>query len=300
VWSWARTHLRRTGRSAPELMAWHWTPEGQVDDWDVATDADVDMAAALLLAADRWHRPARAGLPPYGEAARAILRDLIAHTRVTDADGRPFLLPGLWADERATDAGLVLNPSYLAPAWYRVFAAATNDRRWTALADASYDLLDAVCQPARGHVAIPDWVRWHAASRWAAAPRGDVVSGWDAVRVPWRVASDARWFGSPRARRLLRDCLTPFVRARAAEGLAVEHHQDGRVAGAPDHPLANALLSLAAPNNAVRDQLLARVEARLIRQPRGTYFGEPDRYYVNSLAYLPFLTRAGRDTRPRP
>jgi endoglucanase len=197
-------------------------------------------------------------------------------------------------------AGLVLNPSYLAPAWYRVFAAATNDHRWTELAESAYDLLDAVCQPARGLVAIPDWVRWHGAARWAAAPRGTVVSGWDAVRVPWRIASDARWFKSPRARAVMRDCLTPFVRDRLASGIAVEHHQDGRVAGAPDHPLANALLSWAAPDTAARDRLLARVEARLIRDSRGAYFGERDRYYVNSLAYLPFLMRAGRDIRPRP
>jgi hypothetical protein len=28
------------------------------------------------------------------------------------------------------------------------------------------------------------------------------------------------------------------------------------------------------------------------------YFAEADRYYVNSLAYLPFLARAGRHTPP--
>jgi hypothetical protein len=28
------------------------------------------------------------------------------------------------------------------------------------------------------------------------------------------------------------------------------------------------------------------------------YFGEPDHYYVNSLAYLPFLARSGRCSRP--
>lgn len=301
VWSWARTNLRRTGRPAPELMAWHWAPAptGGVDDWEVATDADVDLAAALLLADEQWREPSRTDLPPYRDAARAILDDLLAYAYVVDADGRAFLLPGRWADERASNAGIVLNPSYLAPAWYRAFARATGDGRWTALATHAYDLLDAVCQPAQGLVAIPDWIRWHTATRWTVERRGDVVSGWDAVRVPWRVASDARWFRDSRARRVLGTCFAPFVRARATGGVAVEHDQDGRVQGAADHPLANALAALAAPTDALRDALLRRVESAVVRGSEGAYFGEADRYYVNSLAYLPFLARAGLDTRPR-
>ena len=52
VWLWTRTYLTRTGREGATLLAWHWSPEdgGHVVDWNVATDADADVALALLIA----------------------------------------------------------------------------------------------------------------------------------------------------------------------------------------------------------------------------------------------------------
>ena len=43
-----------------------------------------------------------------------------------------------------------------------------------------------------------------------------------------------------------------------------------------------------------RDRLLARVQGQLVTGSDGLFFGDADRYYVNSLAYLPYLARAGR------
>jgi hypothetical protein len=40
------------------------------------------------------------------------------------------------------------------------------------------------------------------------------------------------------------------------------------------------------------------VQAELVETSGGVFFGDTDRYYVNSLAYLPFLVRAGRYTPP--
>ena len=103
VWLWTRTHLTRTGREGASLLAWHWSPEsgGHVVDWNVATDADADVALALLIAEDRWHAPSAAGLPGYGGSARAMLSDLADHAVAADESLVPFLLPGVWADQRA-------------------------------------------------------------------------------------------------------------------------------------------------------------------------------------------------------
>jgi len=65
-----------------------------------------------------------------------------------------------------------------------------------------------------------------------------------------------------------------------------------------DHPLANAMYAFALSSDRERDRLLARVRARLVETSDGLFFGEADRYYVNSLAYLPFLVRAGRYAPP--
>ena len=298
VWRWTRTHLTRTGREGPALLAWHWSPEngGYVDDWNVATDADADVALALLMAADRWPVPSTADLPGYGGSARAMLADLADHAVAADDRLVPFLLPGAWSNQRAEGRGLVLNPSYLAPASYRLFYRATADERWLRLASSAYDVLEAVCSSIPSGGAVPDWVRWWSADRWSAEGAGGGRSSWDAVRVPWRVATDWMWFGEPRARNFLSRCLEPFVRrhTQAGEGLAVERSLTGGVLGANDHPLANAMFAFALSEPRERDELLARVQGQVVTGPDGLFFGDADRYYVNSLAYLPYLARAGR------
>jgi len=69
--------------------------------------------------------------------------------------------------------------------------------------------------------------------------------------------------------------------------------------GAEDHPLANAMYAIGASSPADRDRLLGLVRGRVTDAPGGLFFGEPDRYYVNSLAYLPFLVRSGGYSGPR-
>jgi endoglucanase len=190
----------------------------------------------------------------------------------------------------------VLNPSYLAPASYRLFYRATGDDRWLQLASSAYDALEAVCSRTGSGGAVPDWVRWWSADRWLPEGADGGRSSWDAVRVPWRVATDLLWFREPRAGAFLSRCLEPFVRQHleAGAGLAVERSLNGGVLGADDHPLANTLFAFALSTPRERDRLLARVEGQLVTASGGLFFGDADRYYVNSLAYLPYLARAGR------
>jgi hypothetical protein len=65
-----------------------------------------------------------------------------------------------------------------------------------------------------------------------------------------------------------------------------------------EHPLANAMFSFVLESAADRDRLLARILPAIEVRGSRAYFAEADRYYVNSLAYLPFLARAGRHTPP--
>jgi hypothetical protein len=144
-------------------------------------------------------------------------------------------------------------------------------------------------------------VRWTSREQWSPEGRsGEARSSWDAVRVPWRIATDLIWFSAPEAQRVLSACLEPFVRAQRGRspGMAVEYSLASEVLSGDDHPLANAMYAFALSSNSDRDRLLSRVRARVVEAPGGLFFGEADRYYINSLAYLPFLVRAGRYTPP--
>ena len=295
VWQWTHSHLRRDGMLAPALLAWRWTEAG-VADPNVAADADADVALALLVAAGKWPDAAAR----YRSAARAMLTDLSEHLIAFDERGRAVFLPGAWADQRAEGRGLVLNPSYLAPASFRAFHHFTDDARWLELADSAYEVLEATCEASATTMA-PDWIRWWSSERWTIERRSEGSEGWDAVRVPWRVGTDWLWFQNSRARAYLDRCVQPLVEVRlaAGTGLPVEFgREEGTAAGAAEHPLANALFSFALAAPMDRDRLLARLLPQVVVQGGSAFFAEPDRYYVNSLAYLPFLARAGRYTAP--
>lgn len=296
VWQWTRDHLRRDGMPAPALLAWRWTAEAGIADANVAADADADVALALLVAAGKW--PDTAAV--YRTATRAMLTDLGEHLIALDEHGRPVFLPGAWADQRAEGRGLVLNPSYLSPASFRAFHRVSGDSRWLELADSAYDVLEATCGASPGAMA-PDWIRWWSSERWSVERRGEDSAGWDAVRVPWRVGTDWLWFQNPRARDYLDRCLQPLVRRRleSDRGIPVEPGwEQGAPADPAEHALANALFSFALEASADRDRLLARLLPKVVVEGSGAFFDDPDRYYVNSLAYLPFLARAGRYTPP--
>lgn len=308
IWRWSETHLSRTLRGEDHLLAWHWKPDpsgttGRVVDWNPASDADQDYAFALLLAASHWQTPSLTGLPRYDDHARVILSDLLAHATTRDRDGTLVLLPGPWAHERSRDGHVVLNPSYFAPAWYRVFSRFTGDSRWDELIAGSYRVLEAVCGvPGLSIRAVPDWVQWQSARVWR--PRDDVqaMSSWDAVRVPWRVGTDWLWFQAPEAFRFATRCLQPLVDRQLARhgGMAVEVSLSGEALGAIDHPLANAMFSFAVLDAERQSRLMQRILAKTAgRSPEGLFFDHPRGYYVNSLSYLPFLARAGSYLPPR-
>ena len=103
VWTWTREHLRRDDG----LLSWRWA-DGRVVDPEPASDADLDAARALMVAAKRF------GEPRYAEEGRALGRAIGDH-ETTLAAGKTVLVAGPWAQGRP-----VVNPSYFSP---RAFAA---------------------------------------------------------------------------------------------------------------------------------------------------------------------------------
>jgi endo-1,4-beta-D-glucanase Y len=176
LWGWTRAHLRRPQDA---LHAWRWRPGAAmpVDDLNNAVDGDLFIAAALVMAGERWGEEA---LAAQGQAvARDILR--LCTRRLGD---RLVLLPGAQGFERRDE--LVVNPSYYAFPALRCLAAALPDPGWLALAAGGLGLL----RRAR-------FGRWQLPPDWIALGRGGTPSlpgswqprfSYDAVRVPLYLA----------------------------------------------------------------------------------------------------------------
>jgi endo-1,4-beta-D-glucanase Y len=194
VWSWTKTHMQRPH---DHLLGWRWgdgqfgTSNGLMES-DNAADADQDIAYALLLAGEQWHEPA------YTQDGLNIVQDLW-RLNVQELDGKYYLLPGTWSGFK--QEYLSLDPSYFAPYVYRKFAQydTAHAEGWTALADNSYDTLDA-CTNLTQPKLPPNWcaVKWHddgTGSRIIFSDRQGAGSrdfSYDAFRVYWRMAMDAK------------------------------------------------------------------------------------------------------------
>ena len=130
VWHWTEANLQVRGDG---LFAYLWSGGG-VQDHNSATDADSDIALSLLFAAHRF------GDKRYHSAALGVLGGMWRHD-VTSVNGMNVLTAGNWAAAQQSP-GPVINPSYLAPYAYRIFAREDGAHPWTSLIDSTYTLLD--------------------------------------------------------------------------------------------------------------------------------------------------------------
>jgi endo-1,4-beta-D-glucanase Y len=110
-----------------------------------------------------------------------------------------------------------VNPSYLAPAFYRAFAAYTGDSRWNTILNKSYDILNGAADPTTG--LVPDWT---------SGNRNDY--SYDAARTPFRIALDACWNNEPRAIAFSEKIGTFFAKIQVAN-IRDGYHLNGDVTG---------------------------------------------------------------------
>ena len=205
AWAWTQEQLQREDK----LFSWRW---GKLDDGtygvltnvngqNAASDADSDIALALLMAASRWQDE------KYLVQGKEVITSMWENEVVT-AGGKQYLASNNL--EKQSSSPIVMNPSYLAPYAYREFAKVDKQHDWNAIVDSSYDLLarsaDANLDKPKTSGLIPDWVLMDRATGALSAPTVDTLTtnyGYDAMRAPWRIALDYKWNDEPRAKETL-------------------------------------------------------------------------------------------------
>jgi endoglucanase len=255
AWRWARAHMRRPDG----LLSWRWV-DGRVPDPGAATDADVDAAHALAVAARRFDRPG------YAAEARRIARSVLARSTARGPGARPVLVAGAWARGPRP----VVNPSYFAPVAFAALAEATGDSRWAQLAVSSRRLTrDLTAAPPR---LPPDWARVGPSGPTATgAPGADLAGpryGFDAARLPVRFAADCSAAGralAAAAGRLLPGGDHPVMAAYDLRGRPRADYQ---------HPLGVVAAAAAAAARGDRATAVRRLDqAERLDADRPTYYG---------------------------
>lgn len=202
---WAKDNLQRDDF----LFSWKFgvLPNGQygiqetVGGKNTATDGDSDIALALLMAYSRWREDR------YLFDAKPIINS-IWEKEVVMIQGRPVLVANDLERENPTQ--VIVNPSYLSPYAYKIFAQVDPKHDWKGLANNSYAVLNQVSASNLDKDSSsglpPDWVvinRVTGAISAADGPQQTTNFGFDAMRTPFRLALDYMWFQDERAREIL-------------------------------------------------------------------------------------------------
>jgi len=301
VYGWTRRHLSRRQTKGDALLAWHWGKDKngawRVLDWNTATDGNLDYALALALAARRGWRPPPE-LPDYDGEARRVLESILALETVRLPGGEFLLTPGNWHETRPP---YLLNPSYFSPAAYRIFAQLQPQAGWNKLRDSTYELLSRLGQglgTERGAGLFPDWLQVDAQGKLSPAPGRDTHFGWEAVRLPWRLALDSLWFQEKRAASLLKQQFLPFFQKewQTRGKLAAIYSFGGKpLVGYQSPVLYSGVLAaaLAAGEQPLARQMAERILNFYQEEKEQAFFVDPDNYYANNWAWLGLALYAG-------
>lgn len=166
-----------------------------------ATDADVDIAVALLFASHRWQQES------YLNDAKALIND-IWNKDIVVIKGVPYLAANDL--EKTTSEKPIINPSYLAPYAYRMFAKVDPTHDWNAVVDSSYHILEVSTtdklDKSKSVNLPPDWVAINRSTGMPEKAPSDSLTtnySYDALRTSWRIALDYQWNKEPRAKAYL-------------------------------------------------------------------------------------------------
>jgi len=225
----------------PDLMGWQQvtgclnSSSGEYS----ATDGDLDIALALLMADRQW---GSLGAINYRAEALKVIQAILDHE--TDATDHTVLLgnfaiPGnsLYAGTRSSD---------FMPEHFRAFGAALNPTAWQAIVDKTYAIVAAMQKnysPATG--LLPEFIDQAATNPVPAQP-GFLGSsapqdyGYNACRDPWRLSLDYLLYGEPRAKTAVQ-AMTNWIRTSTGgdpRKIMAGYALDGTAVGSEANALA--------------------------------------------------------------
>ncbi|MBN1129817.1 MAG: hypothetical protein JXA71_12560, partial [Chitinispirillaceae bacterium] len=162
-------------RNTHGVMNWKINGFSNVEGQNGATDAELDAAAALILAHRQWG----------DEQYRSDARELIGKIWDFEVNADRYIKPGdMWDTKK--------NPSYFSTGALEFFKT-VDSHDWDAVIRNSYALLKKVANASSG--LVPDWC-----SQDGNTQEGEF--GYDAVRTPWRIAWAYAWYGHSDAREI--------------------------------------------------------------------------------------------------
>lgn len=272
------------------LYAWKYGENEQgintILDAGSASDADQDIALALLFAHKRW------GDQSYLVEAKQVT-SAIWQNEVKEMGGRYYLLAGTWGNDKD---GILTNPSYMSPFIYRIFQEVDPEHEWISLVDTSYEVLE-LCSSSDLDVEspvflAPEWCQITEEGEAIVPTEAGLTStdySYNAFRIPWKMALDYKWNDEPRALDYLRRM--SFIREewQNQQKLLVAYTHEGEVADNYESVAAyatNLALFELLDNKQANSIYLDKIKSKLYEDETQTYWEDPGNYYTQNWAWF--------------
>jgi endo-1,4-beta-D-glucanase Y len=159
------------------LMDWEIDKYGNVTGFSSATEAELNMAWALIMADYQW---GSSGEINYRNRAKILLSNIMVH----EVSVENIILPG--DAFRKTDA---VNLCYFSPGYTEEFVRISGKERWRRVCIKMYEILNVFYEK---NTIFPDWCTKTGAP-YASRP---YTFGYDAIQIPFKVIMDYCWYGT--------------------------------------------------------------------------------------------------------
>lgn len=280
----------------PSLMAWQQVEEnGSIinnpeDGDDSATDGDLDIAFALLLADKQW---GSAGPINYLQHAKVMIGQMIT----ADVNLQKLTLKlGDWVDDGDSKFGAATRTSDFMLNHLKNFAAVSGDSRWQSVVTKTYAVINELFinfSPNTG--LLPDFVEFKngayaPASKSFLENKNDGYYSWNACRTPWRIATDYILTGDTRALNQL-TALNNWIRSAANQSpyaTKAGYKLDGTALSQYDDLAFVTPFAVSAMINASNQSWLNDLWSYTSTQPTSD-----ESYFANTIRLLCFLVISG-------
>jgi len=265
------------------FMCWKVPSNERAATDDCATDGEMDIAFALLLANRQWHDPS------YLKEAKALISN-IGTTLVRDDFS---LRLGDWNVKEGQT-----RPSDIMPTHFRAFGSATGDPLWKQVEERCYVILEELqCGAAPDTGLVPDFAlkkgeHWVPAGPRFLEGRDDGDYYYNACRVPWRIGWAAISLDDERAKRIVARLIDwAEVSVKHPVDFRAGYRLDGRPVWNSDFQTAcfispTGVAAMATGRKEWRDETLSFAA------------GSREQYYEDSVNLLCLLVMSGKLSEP--
>lgn len=210
----------------PHLMSWQQCDNGKelIDGaeegamtggpCDSATDGDMDIAYALLMADSIW---GSSGEIDYLGEAKAVISDIMKY----DINHEYWTLTlGDWVSECDSSDNYyhATRPSDFIVQYLPVFAEVSGDDNWMKVYDTTYQIIEDITSE-NGNGLLPDFVIRDSSGKFVASSANFLESEYDgcysynSCRTPWRISMDYLINGNEKAKKFA-ESITKFITAK--------------------------------------------------------------------------------------